>query len=44
MDGQDSRVFVNPNLITKAAERHSVEVLVTNISFATEDAVNPIRG
>lgn len=37
-------ISVDPNLITEAAERCSVEVLMTNIPFATKDTVNPIRG
>lgn len=37
-------VSVDPDLITEAAERYSVEVLVTNIPFAAEDAANPRQG
>ncbi len=37
-------VSVDPDLLAEAAERYSVEVLITNIPFATEDASNPRKG
>lgn len=37
-------VSADMELITETAERYSVEVLVTNMPFATEDAVNLRRG
>lgn len=37
-------VSVDEDLIQEAAERYSVEVLITNIPFAAEDATNPRKG
>lgn len=37
-------VSLDQDLLAEAAERYSVEVLITNIPFAAEDASNPRKG